>query len=411
MKLALETDSTRVISLFIDTTVIHPMTHHGNRPEVVAELRGHEERQFDALNGFLTALARPPRVPKPSSTGPRSCTGRAWGAPKPQQRQPPGPPRRRRLPPRPAPRVRHEAAITRSRISTSRCSSGSGSKPAPSRPGDPPCGGWRWPDLDPLAISRRASRSRRPQGRHGCPIESPGRPPDRRAMKMADGRRGASSTSVICHRPPNCPGPPLAGPGLPPGLGLASRYSSDYSMSPERRPFDGYARSRRDCCRHLARPRGITRMMNSVLKQCIGFIRDPVGGDDRPSRSPRAPAVEASGRLRRCKRRRRPRRSRRPRRCMPISTTSLTRCWPSVRNASRPSRRKNRPSPGETRFGDASLSWWAASRRRPAPSTRSRSIPSRKTASPSRTSRTRAARTTGSPPMSMCPTARVRFRR
>ena len=57
MKLALETDSTRVISLFIDTTVIHNITHHGNRPEVLAELRGHEERQFDALNGFLTALA------------------------------------------------------------------------------------------------------------------------------------------------------------------------------------------------------------------------------------------------------------------------------------------------------------------------------------------------------------------
>jgi hypothetical protein len=58
IKLALETDSTRVISLFIDTTVIHNITHHGNRPEVVAELKGHEERQFDALNGFLDALAR-----------------------------------------------------------------------------------------------------------------------------------------------------------------------------------------------------------------------------------------------------------------------------------------------------------------------------------------------------------------
>ena len=56
MKLALETDSTRVISLFIDTTVIHNITHHGNREEVLGELRGHEERQFDALNGFLNAL-------------------------------------------------------------------------------------------------------------------------------------------------------------------------------------------------------------------------------------------------------------------------------------------------------------------------------------------------------------------
>ena len=57
MKLALETDSTRVISLFIDTTVIHNITHHGGRPEVIAELRAKEEGQFDALNGFLTALS------------------------------------------------------------------------------------------------------------------------------------------------------------------------------------------------------------------------------------------------------------------------------------------------------------------------------------------------------------------
>jgi len=57
IKLALETDSTRLVSLFIDTTVIHNITHHGNRPEVLNELRGHEEKQFDALNGFLTSLA------------------------------------------------------------------------------------------------------------------------------------------------------------------------------------------------------------------------------------------------------------------------------------------------------------------------------------------------------------------
>jgi hypothetical protein len=56
IKLALETDSTRLVTLFVDTTVIHNITHHGNRPEVLTELRGHEERQFDALNAFLTAL-------------------------------------------------------------------------------------------------------------------------------------------------------------------------------------------------------------------------------------------------------------------------------------------------------------------------------------------------------------------
>ena len=56
MKLALETDSTRLISLFIDTTVIHNITHHGNRPEVLAELRSKEEGQFEALGEFLRAL-------------------------------------------------------------------------------------------------------------------------------------------------------------------------------------------------------------------------------------------------------------------------------------------------------------------------------------------------------------------
>jgi uncharacterized protein DUF1552 len=56
IKLALETDSTRLISLFIDTTVIHNITHHGNRPEVLAELRSKEEGQFEALGTFLRSL-------------------------------------------------------------------------------------------------------------------------------------------------------------------------------------------------------------------------------------------------------------------------------------------------------------------------------------------------------------------
>lgn len=56
IKLALETDSSRLVSLFVDTTVIHNITHHGNRPEVLTELRGHEERQFEALGAFLTSL-------------------------------------------------------------------------------------------------------------------------------------------------------------------------------------------------------------------------------------------------------------------------------------------------------------------------------------------------------------------
>jgi hypothetical protein len=56
VKLALETDSSRIVSLFVDTTVIHNITHHGNRPEAVAELRAHEEAQFGALSDFLAQL-------------------------------------------------------------------------------------------------------------------------------------------------------------------------------------------------------------------------------------------------------------------------------------------------------------------------------------------------------------------
>jgi hypothetical protein len=56
IKLACETDSTRIISLFIDTTVIHNLTHHGNRPEVLAELRSKEEGQFEVLGNFLQTL-------------------------------------------------------------------------------------------------------------------------------------------------------------------------------------------------------------------------------------------------------------------------------------------------------------------------------------------------------------------
>ena len=56
VKLALETDSSRLFSIFIDTTVIHNITHHGNRPEVLAELKAKEGSQFDALAGFLKTL-------------------------------------------------------------------------------------------------------------------------------------------------------------------------------------------------------------------------------------------------------------------------------------------------------------------------------------------------------------------
>jgi hypothetical protein len=56
VRLALETDSSRIVSFFLDATAIHNITHHGNRPEVIQELRQYEEAQFQILNNFLTAL-------------------------------------------------------------------------------------------------------------------------------------------------------------------------------------------------------------------------------------------------------------------------------------------------------------------------------------------------------------------
>lgn len=56
IKLALQTDSTRIVSFFIDTVVIHNLTHHGGREQQIAELRSHESAQFEAFNHFLTSL-------------------------------------------------------------------------------------------------------------------------------------------------------------------------------------------------------------------------------------------------------------------------------------------------------------------------------------------------------------------
>jgi Protein of unknown function (DUF1552) len=66
-RLALESDSTRLVTIFISTVGIvpavdgvshetHSLTHHGNRPETIAELRRIEEAQFRVLNEFLDRL-------------------------------------------------------------------------------------------------------------------------------------------------------------------------------------------------------------------------------------------------------------------------------------------------------------------------------------------------------------------
>ncbi|WP_254513053.1 DUF1552 domain-containing protein [Anatilimnocola floriformis] len=67
IKLALETDSTRIVSLFIQPLGVlseipqvsretHSLTHHGNRPEMIEELQKIETAQFAALRDFLTNL-------------------------------------------------------------------------------------------------------------------------------------------------------------------------------------------------------------------------------------------------------------------------------------------------------------------------------------------------------------------
>jgi hypothetical protein len=67
VRLALETDSTRLITIFISTGdcvpaidgvshETHSLTHHGNREDTVEELRKIEAAQFGALNDLLTGL-------------------------------------------------------------------------------------------------------------------------------------------------------------------------------------------------------------------------------------------------------------------------------------------------------------------------------------------------------------------
>jgi Protein of unknown function (DUF1552) len=67
IRLGLETDSTRVVSVFINTASIvpdipgvmqetHSLTHHGNRPEVLDQLFKIESAQFKCLAKFLDGL-------------------------------------------------------------------------------------------------------------------------------------------------------------------------------------------------------------------------------------------------------------------------------------------------------------------------------------------------------------------
>ena len=76
IRLALETDSTRVATVFFEPlgilrevegvqTETHALTHHGNRAEMIAELRRIEEAQFRVLLQFLDGLRKTPEAGKP----------------------------------------------------------------------------------------------------------------------------------------------------------------------------------------------------------------------------------------------------------------------------------------------------------------------------------------------------------
>ncbi|MCM8538303.1 MAG: DUF1552 domain-containing protein [Lentisphaeraceae bacterium] len=55
-KLALETDSTRLVTLIFGGNQWHPVTHHGKRQEKLSELESYESKQFKILNNFVNSL-------------------------------------------------------------------------------------------------------------------------------------------------------------------------------------------------------------------------------------------------------------------------------------------------------------------------------------------------------------------
>ena len=67
IRMALESDTTRLVTLFVNSAQwvprapgivheTHALTHHGNRPEMIAELKRVEEMQFVILGEFLAGL-------------------------------------------------------------------------------------------------------------------------------------------------------------------------------------------------------------------------------------------------------------------------------------------------------------------------------------------------------------------
>jgi hypothetical protein len=98
LRLALQTDSTRVVTLSLSTFSVvphvpgvknetHGLTHHGNEPEKIAELRKIEEAQMWLSPKCSRPSATCPSPVAPCSTAPRSSTAAASAT---RTRTPPG---------------------------------------------------------------------------------------------------------------------------------------------------------------------------------------------------------------------------------------------------------------------------------------------------------------------------------
>ena len=163
VRMALETDSTRLVTLFINTASIvpdipgvshetHSLTHHGNRPETLEELRKIEEAQFGVLAELLAGLRDVTEGPETLLDRTMVLYGTCMGSATPT--------------PTPTSRCSSPAAgsatastwrstgrtTTPCPTSSSPCSSASVSRPTGSPPALAPCAGWN--RLDPVGEAR-----------------------------------------------------------------------------------------------------------------------------------------------------------------------------------------------------------------------------------------------------------------
>ena len=161
VRLAFETDSTRAVTLMLNsvgtpvvqiagetiTDSYHNLSHHGMAEEKLKQLRVIDEVAHEAAR-------RPLQGPEVGEGGRRDAPGPDDGPVRlePGRRQralddePADALRRRRVQARPAPGLRPRPATTRCRTCSCRCCSGWGSRRRASAPRPARCAAWRWPE-------------------------------------------------------------------------------------------------------------------------------------------------------------------------------------------------------------------------------------------------------------------------